>query len=169
MRKPPRQEIIEIGAVMIDERGEQLSEFSRFVKPKLNPKLSSFCKELTSIQQHKVDGADDFQEVIWDFEDWMEVDDQLRLCSWGDYDRNQLLKDGELHDIHLPWLNQFFCLKQSHARLLNLKEPVGVKTALEFAGLSFEGTSHRAIADARNTGRILQQHYDEWIPQLRNH
>ena len=41
-----------------------------------------------------------------------------------------------------------------------------MKTALEFAGLQFDGTSHRAIDDARNTGRILEEMFDDWKPQL---
>ena len=166
-RNPPPQETIEIGAVMIDVNGQRLSEFSAFIKPKLNPTLSSFCTELTSIEQHHVDGADDFEDVIWEFEDWMQPKNgPVMLCSWGDYDKHQLIKDAALHNIDLPWLDRYFCLKMSHARLLKLKEPVGVKTALEFAGLHFDGTSHRAIDDARNTGRILEEMFDDWKPQL---
>lgn len=152
---------------MIDSAGDQISEFNAFIKPKLNPTLSSFCTELTSIEQHHIDGADDFQDVIWEFEDWLEPNSgDFLLASWGDYDKQQLLRDGELHELQLPWLDHFLCLKMSHSKLLNLKEPVGVKTALEFTGQTFDGTSHRAIDDARNTGRILQEMFNDWTPLL---
>ncbi|WP_306643425.1 3'-5' exonuclease [Sanyastnella coralliicola] len=166
-RKPPRQETIELGAVMVDEYGQRMSEFSEFIKPKLNPTLSSFCKELTSIEQHHIDGAEDFQDVMWSFEDWLKPNEgDYLLASWGDYDKQQLLRDGELHEIELPWLNHFLCLKMSHSKLLKLKEPVGVKTALEYTGLTFDGTSHRAIDDARNTARILEEMFGDWTPLL---
>lgn len=146
---------------MLNQNGERISEFAAFVRPVQNPKLSSFCKELTSIEQHEIDRAEDFAEVIFRFEDWLGGKDAW-MCSWGDYDKKQLLMDAEIHDLELPWLKHYLCLKLSHARLLRLREPVGVKTALEFSGLHFEGQSHRAIEDARNTSRLLEHHFDEW-------
>lgn len=163
LRRPPRQEIIEIGAVMYDGQGNHCGEFSEFIKPKLNPKLSSFCTELTSIEQSDVDHADDFQEVIWKFEDWLyAADDRVTLLSWGDYDKQQFLMDAELHEMQIPWVQNHICLKQEHTKMLRLKEPVGVKTALELSGMSFEGTSHRGIVDAQNTARIFEHHFDDW-------
>jgi inhibitor of KinA sporulation pathway (predicted exonuclease) len=163
LRKPPPQEIIEIGAVKISETGERISEFSAFVKPKLNPELSRFCKQLTSIEQEDIDYARDFEDVIWDFEDWLNwPNEDILLVAWGDYDQAQLGKDALLHGLDFPWLKHFLCLKVAHTKLLKLKEPVGVKTALELAGFQFEGTNHRAIEDARNTARILEHHFGEW-------
>ncbi len=163
LRKPPRQEIIEIGAVKVDPQGNRVGEFNAFIKPSLNPQLSDFCKKLTSIEQADIDRADDFQEVIWSFEDWLfHTDDRFTLLSWGDYDKQQLVMDAELHAINIPWVQNHICLKAEHAKLLRLREPVGVKTALELSGLSFEGTSHRGIVDAQNTARIFEHHFDDW-------
>jgi inhibitor of KinA sporulation pathway (predicted exonuclease) len=163
LRRPPRQEIIEIGAVMVSDAGEIVGEFDRFIRPKLNPKLSEFCKELTSIQQADVDGAADFQDVIWEFEDWLKkANDRVTLYSWGDYDKQQLLMDAELHQMEIPWVHQHMCLKSKHARLLRLKEPVGVRTALALSGLLFEGTSHRGIVDAINTARLFVHHFGDF-------
>lgn len=164
LRRPPRQEIIEIGAVKVDSEGNRISEFNAFVKPRLNPQLSDFCKKLTSISQTDIDGADEFDEVIWQFEDWLYTsDDRVTLFSWGDYDKHQLVMDAELHNIEIPWVQNHHCLKLEHARLLRLREPVGVKTALELSGMTFEGTSHRGIEDARNTARIFEHHFTDFI------
>jgi len=47
-----QQEIIQFPAVLVDIRnGIVIDQFDSFVKPVLNPKLSSFCKELTGITQ----------------------------------------------------------------------------------------------------------------------
>ena len=49
---PNQMETIEIGLVVIDlETLEIVDEFQRFVRPQINPLLTDFCKELTSIQQ----------------------------------------------------------------------------------------------------------------------
>jgi inhibitor of KinA sporulation pathway (predicted exonuclease) len=163
LHNPPRQEIIEIGASKVSAYGEIISSFNSFIKPKQNPKLSSFCTQLTSITQADIDPAPDFQEVMWDFEDWLQSDkNDVVLLSWGDYDLKQLKMDAEIHEMQLSWTNQHFCLKEAHARLLKLREPVGVSTALEYGGLQFEGSKHRAIADAINTARILTMHFEDW-------
>ena len=55
-RNTNRMEIIEIGAVeMLSARGSNTREFSRFVRPVVEPQLSAFCKQLTSISQADVD------------------------------------------------------------------------------------------------------------------
>ena len=61
-----RNETIEIGAVLINEKQEVISEFQQFVKPLMNPVLSDFCTNLTSIQQADVDDAPLFPEAIVD-------------------------------------------------------------------------------------------------------
>ncbi|MEM6804028.1 MAG: 3'-5' exonuclease [Bacteroidota bacterium] len=69
--KQRKSEIIEIGAVAIDEVGNSVGEFSAFVKPLRHPELSDFCKSLTSIKQEDVDTAKVFPEVLQDFQDWI--------------------------------------------------------------------------------------------------
>ena len=56
-RSDGKNEIIEIGAVKVNDDQEIVSEYQQFVKPLKNPILSEFCKELTSIQQTDVENA----------------------------------------------------------------------------------------------------------------
>ena len=59
-----QNEIIEIGAVKLDENLKKIAEFQIFIKPNLNPQLTDFCKELTKIEQTDVDGAVGFKEAL---------------------------------------------------------------------------------------------------------
>lgn len=52
---PETMEIIEVGAVIANLRGEVLDRFGRFVRPTERPALTEFCSKLTSIQQADVD------------------------------------------------------------------------------------------------------------------
>ena len=61
-------ETIEIGAV--DNFG---NEFSRFIKPTVNPLLTHYCTELTTIEQKDVDSAREFPHVYKDFNDFITV------------------------------------------------------------------------------------------------
>ena len=61
---PEQMKTIEIGLVVIDlETLKVIDEFQSFVRPQINPVLTDFCKQLTSIQQAKVDGAGTYVEV----------------------------------------------------------------------------------------------------------
>ena len=71
--RPKRVEIIEVGAVKVNEQLEVVSEFCAFVRPMMHPVISKFCTSLTSIRQSDVDGAFLFDEVMEDYEDWMGV------------------------------------------------------------------------------------------------
>ena len=90
--RPPKglNEIIEIGAVKVNDYAEVESTFIQFVKPTVNPVLSDFCKKLTSITQQQVNRAKTYPEAIQDFQDWINIENEnYALISWGKYDRDQ--------------------------------------------------------------------------------
>jgi len=72
MRRP--QEIIEIGAVRLDEYRTVVDTFEAFIRPALFPRLSDFCMKLTGINQAQIDGSPQFKQVIKKFIQWSEVE-----------------------------------------------------------------------------------------------
>ncbi|MEO0470898.1 MAG: 3'-5' exonuclease [Bacteroidota bacterium] len=160
---PHSSEIIEIGAVKLDHQGHETDQFMAFVKPVLHPTLSDFCTQLTTIRQEQVDAAAPFPSVIKDFMDWIGVGTKSYvLGSWGHYDRKQLEKDCKLHEISCEWLQSHFSVKHQFAKLKQFKRPCGLGQALDNEGLTFKGTPHRGIDDARNIVRIFSRYFDQW-------
>jgi inhibitor of KinA sporulation pathway (predicted exonuclease) len=152
-------EIIEMGAVVVDGDYGILGEVQRFVRPVRNPILSEFCKRLTSIAQSDVDMALAFPDALREFQNEVERISGRRLsdlafCSWGDYDRKQLMKDCLYHRITYPF-GVHRNLKREFARRHNIK-PVSITGALRVLGSRFEGNHHRGIDDARNIARIFR-------------
>ena len=155
-------EIIEIGAVCIDENQQIKNEFSKFVRPILNPELSDFCKKLTCIRQGDIDKADTFEKVIEEFKDWIQQNQQeYVLCSWGFYDKTQLIKDCKLHNLESDWAKKHISVKHQFAKFNNIK-PVGMEKALQIEGLTLDGTHHRGIDDARNIAKIFLQNFSKF-------
>lgn len=157
-----QNEIIEIGALKIDHNKQVISEFSAFVKPKLNPKLSDFCKELTTIKQSDIDGAASYDVVLPRFIEWINPNDAYVLCSWGFYDKSQFAKDCDLHRLDKAWLKNHISLKHQYAEIKHLKKPLGMNGALNKEGLQLEGTHHRGIDDARNIAKIFMANFGAW-------
>lgn len=151
-------EIIELGATLVDPSGHEVDYFQRFIRPLRRPILTPFCRELTHITQSSIDTALPLDQVWVQFERWL-LAHQGQLtgwASWGHYDRRHLQQEWQTHQIdsylaQLPHLN----LKQAFAKARQLPRQVGLKMALQMAGLNFQGQQHRALSDARNTARLL--------------
>ena len=82
------QEIIEIGALSVNNFGEIQDTFSSLIKPTLYPDLSIFCQELTNITTQDTNKAPLFPVVIERFLDWVNIEEDYMLCSWGHFDKN---------------------------------------------------------------------------------
>jgi inhibitor of KinA sporulation pathway (predicted exonuclease) len=154
-------EIIEIGAVMYDRRSMSVvSEFNTLVKPTRNPVLSEFCKELTTITQNKVCEAPVFTEAFGSFVEWYEsfspLENTTLLSSWGNFDKNQFLRDCAFHGVKYPFGVRHLNIKEYFSWAHNRKRQQGIIKALCSIGMSFEGTHHRGIDDARNAARLLE-------------
>lgn len=155
--KPGRQEIIEIGAVALDPLTlDIVSEFSRFVRPVVEPVLSDFCRELTTITQADVDPAPTFPAAFAAFLEWV-GEDWDGWSSWGGYDLTQFRVDARRHCITLPDLfeSHHVNLKEVFAGLYQVKGPT-MKGALDLMGLPLIGTHHRGLDDARNIARLAK-------------
>lgn len=150
-------ETIEIGAVMVASNGDVIGEFNEFIRPIKKPILTDFCKDLTSIQQSDVDGAEYFPQVWKKFCDWVSsYDDNAVFCSWGYYDKNQLRNDCNLYDLSYdyPWFNRHISLKHQYVQITG-KRKCGMAAALRSFKIPLDGTHHRGIDDARNIVKIL--------------
>jgi 3'-5' exoribonuclease 1 len=160
-----KSEIIEIGAVKIIEK-QIVDEFSMFIKPVMQPILSDFCKSLTHISQEDVDTAELFPVVVSKFQAW--AGDAHKFGAWGYYDRNQLEKDSKQHGLPTVWLHKrnHFNIKQRYLHLKGFQKGCPLGVALTNEGLVFEGTPHRALADALNTAKIFLKYYTELTSSL---
>jgi inhibitor of KinA sporulation pathway (predicted exonuclease) len=146
-------EIIEIGAVLVESVGlSVVKSFQTFVRPVVHPALTPFCTELTTIRQADVDGAPTFPQAMASMRAWLTV--PALLCSWGRYDRNQLQRDAARHKVGLPLGKGHLDLKQAFAEQAGCRAQ-GLRGALRLVGLTFEGSAHRGIDDARNIARLL--------------
>lgn len=148
---PDQIETVEIGLVVIDlETLEIVDEFQRFVRPQINPILTDFCKELTSIQQADVDSAGTYVEVVQELGVFVAQYPHAAWASLGDYDARQLERDAGF--VACPSLLaglQHFNVRKWHKGLYD-NQPKGLMETVESMGLIWQGAYHRGIDDAMN-------------------
>lgn len=159
-------EIIEIGAVKLNQKLKIIDEFNTFVKPTINKDLSEFCIKLTSIKQMDVDNANPFNTEIKNFEKWIVSNDEnVLLCSWGYYDKKQILNEskakkyyGKINNL----LEKHISIKHIFAKIKKIK-PCGMEKGLKILNLPLMGTHHRGIDDAQNITNIFKVIFNDLI------
>ena len=162
--KGHQMEIIEIGAVKIKNQ-EIIDEYDCFIRPVINPILSDFCTELTTIKQEDVKDAKTFPYVLRDFLEWCENDleEDYSIWTWGKFDRTQFEKDCAFHKVDDTWLiDRHFNLSEAF-RVLNRAKKMGIVQASKRVDITLEGTLHRGIDDAKNIAKIFLNDFEWYV------
>lgn len=141
-------ELVQIGAVKVDNAFVPLAEFDRIVRPRLNPQLSGYMQRLTAITDDDIgDRGVDFVEAYRDFVAFAEG---LPIISFG-RDDVVFVENTRLYGLKdLPPLPPFVDLR-------GWLQAQGIDiTSRKFhacdvgpaAGVPFEGHAHNGLADA---------------------
>ncbi|KAA9004750.1 exonuclease domain-containing protein [Paenibacillus spiritus] len=157
-------EVIEIGAVRLNDSLEIVDEFSSLIKPIYFSTLNSFIRKKTGIPQEDIDVAPRFPKVMAAFRQWLDAcpGDTLFL-TWGGEDMKRIIQDVRMHKLdEAYWMEAlYFDLLKGLVRARGLKNDVSVESAMELLGLSPEGSAHRALDDARMTADIFRALFGE--------
>lgn len=149
----PEGEIISFGIVEVNTRSNTISrEGEYFVRPKLTT-VSQYCTDLTGITGdylHRYGRP--YGEVINTIKNDFGVGNKVWM-AWGD-DRSSIDKECYLYGIENPFNNTYIDLSAVLGLSLGETQRLGLKQAMEFFDIPFEGREHSALDDARNTARL---------------
>lgn len=162
VRRKLNEEVIEIGAVRLDENFQQEAEFQCYVKPEYGP-IKKHITSLTGITQAMVADKKTYAACFQDFVDWVGKE-ETKIYSWSMSDIKQLRSECryKLPDFDIEWLNERWVdLQQEFDDRLGLHNSLALKHALGAMDHKFEGTQHTALADAINTSAILTLMQDD--------
>ena len=88
VRRKLNEEVIEIGAVRLDENFQQEAEFQCYVKPEYGP-IKKHITSLTGITQAMVADKKTYAACFQDFVDWV-GEEETKIYSWSMSDIKQL-------------------------------------------------------------------------------
>lgn len=157
-------EVIEIGAVMLDEDFKCIDVFSSFVKSQIGKKLRGKVKRLTHISNEDIRNGDTFTKVMSDFRKWVGDTDNVVL-TWGDGDIRVLIENFRyLNGIqtlsfmgNYMDLQRYFEIKHSIPK----SQQISLLNAAEMAEVDVSSFSqHRALDDSLMTAECLKKVYD---------
>lgn len=151
-------EIIQIGAVKLDEHFQVIGEFDQLIKPQVYKTLHSVCGEVTGITQEMLSEGGHFVDAASDFFAWCGKD--YIFCTWGSTDLVELQRNLNYYelDINLPQPFLFYDVQKLYSLCFsNGKDRLSLQAAIEKLGLQEKGQYHMALSDARYTAQIMQK------------
>ena len=162
IRRQLPDEVIEIGAVKLDDNFKQVDEFQRDVRPEYS-KITRHIKKLTGITDEVLEDKNTFAVEFKNFMDWIGTD-EVTLYSWSNSDINQLKSECafKLDDFDVQWLERHWIdLQKEFDDRIGLNGNLALNHAVGAMNKNFKGTQHSALADAINTAAILMLMQDE--------
>lgn len=152
-------EIIQIGAVKVNEQFQCISEFDRFVRPQIYTKLHAKIGEILGVTMEMLmEQGSSFEEVINDFLNWCGED--YIFCTWGSVDLVELQRNmnhyGISYKFPRPFL--FYDLQKLYSICFSDGDSrITLQHAIEELGIRQQEEYHLAGNDARYTAKVLEQ------------
>ena len=165
-RKICRSEIIEIGAVILDDKLNNIGEFKTLVRPQYNDTIYKMYEEMTGISTRMVCGAPAFAKAYSMFVSWCEsYGSDYEIYAWSESDYNQVTSEMRLKNydcgqgavVSGRWLD----FQREYTNKLGLEQIMSLEKALNYAGVEYKGHMHDALCDARNTAELFKIVRDE--------
>ena len=156
-------EIVELGAVKLNEQFQPVEEFRRFVKPEYYPKMHKRIASLTGITDKILaEQGVSFPEMYESFTSWCGA--EYTLMSWSMSDLPILIDNLLLHGMDVSRLPECCDIQRIFSReIMRGSTRYSLDTAL--AILKEKGdTAHDALNDARNTAKVCSHlNLEEYI------
>ena len=151
-----KQELIQIGAIALNENYEIVSTFSTFVSPEFG-KIDSYIKNLTGISEKDTKNAPCAKEALELFTSWLPKN--ATIIAWSKNDEKQIRNEFHRKHFKIPNLCETFgswidCQQMFSAKIKNNKK-YKLSEALAIANIYYDYGAHDALVDAKNTALLF--------------
>lgn len=149
-------ELIEIGAVLLDDAYEIVDRFKTYVSPEYG-EVDQYIQKLTGITKADTMNAPSTKEALQSFVNWLPED--AILVSWSDNDEKQIRKEVELKNLEVPGLERYLdnwedCQK-TFGEKMNSPKNYRLSEALIIADIDYDENIHDGLVDAENTAMLF--------------
>lgn len=150
-------EIIEIGAIKLDDQGAMTGQYSRLIKPTVYQEMHMVTSRLIHLEMEELQRGEPFQKTAEEFLQWC-GQEEYRFCTWGNLDLTELQRNmkyygmSSLSDGPIPFLDvqKLFSLAYEDG-----KSRRSLESAVDFLEMEKDIPFHRAFSDAYYTAKIM--------------
>lgn len=151
-------EIIEIGAVRLDENLQETGRFHQVIKPKVYKELHFMTKQIVHLSKDELKNGAPFEKAMKDFLEW--CGQEYIFCTWGSMDLLELQRNVAFFEVEpiattpLKFydIQKFFSLLYEDGKLRRT-----LQFAIEYFNLKEDLAFHSALNDAIYTARVVQK------------
>ncbi len=158
-------EIIQLGAVSLNENFETIAVLDILVKPEIYTTINPYVKELTGITIQDLDLGKSFKDMYRQFIEFIKTDRSV-LCVWGVADIKELFRNIEYHELDASMVPTEYINIQSYAsKELNCQKGIniGLGNAAKLLAIPVETKLHNAFNDAYYTAEVFKKIYNSEI------
>ena len=149
-------EIIEIGAIKLNDERRMISEFTELIKPQVYHEMHRITRKLIHLQMEQLEQGRPFTEIMEQFHEWCGED--YIFCTWGPLDLTELqrniryygmepLSDGPIRFLDVQKLFSIAYEDRKSRRSLEY--------AIDYLNIEKDIPFHRAFSDAYYTAKVL--------------
>ncbi|MGM0436410.1 MAG: exonuclease domain-containing protein [Bacillota bacterium] len=150
------QEIIQMGYILVDEKGEVLKRFEGYIRPTKHKKLTKRTLKFLKINQADVDQGVDFNTFYEHLKAIIMTHDPA-IIVWGKNDYLALNDAYRLNNVpSLAQESRFVNLLELHKIYFRYKNDLGLKNAFTMYGNTLEEQRHDAYEDAWMTKKVFE-------------
>lgn len=157
-------EIIEIGAVKLNENKEITDSFQRLIKPVVYNWIHDSIHEVIHVNYSELMNGIPFPQAVREFLEW--CGEEYAFFTWGNQDLMELQRNmkyyGLLGLLKGP-VTYYDVQKLFSIRYEDRKSRRALEVAIDRLAIEKKNDFHRALADACYTAAVLQRIEDEFI------
>ncbi|MCI8372422.1 MAG: exonuclease domain-containing protein [Lachnospiraceae bacterium] len=151
-------EIVEIGAVKLNERFEKVATFHRLINPKIYLELNDEMHKIVplSIEELQENGVD-FAKAAESFFEWC-GQEEYRFCVWGDTDLTELQRNLRFFQVPIELSAPVFYYniqKCFGLQFPDQEKRYTLEEAVSRLDIPITNPFHRALEDAEYTAAIV--------------
>lgn len=156
-------EIIEIGAIKLDNYMKPLYKFKTYIRPTVLPVLNPNVLEITKIKEEDLNGGVSFEEGINMLRNIINEGDII--CSWAKDDIAEIIRNAIYHKYNdLNWINNYLDIQEYSTKILAKKKSLSLKNALDDLKIRVDQNKlHDALNDAIYTSYVFKAIYNSRI------
>lgn len=153
-------EIIQVGAVLLDEEYEMIGSINQYVHPEYGV-IDHFISNLTGIQNSQVKHAPCLKEVLLHMVDCL-GDREYKVYAWSDSDYSQLQHEILCKEIsdekieRLMDLEKWIDYQAEFGKRFEFSRAISLEEAMMYCDIDAEGRLHDGLDDAANTAKLIK-------------
>ena len=165
-RENPRLpfEIVEIGAIKLNEAREETGRFHEVIRPLVYRHLHFRTREVIHISEEELKHARTFSPAAREFLEWCGTD--CKFVTWGSLDLTELQRNMDYYRIKNPLPKPLFYYdlqKMFSLLYADGKSRASLEDAVDFLGIPRLWPFHRAIDDTCYTAEIMKRMDLSWV------